>query len=270
MVGVGVVMSSLGRLLHGLADAALPQTCVVCGEAVAGGALPMCEACAQELSAIRRTPYCRRCGRTMRPESVHERGCARCRTEHIWNVAGLARVGAYEPPLRAMGIGLKYKGRERNADYLGELLAAELNRLGWPAELDALVPVPMSRLRRWQRPCDHAEVLATAVARRLGLPVWRAVMRVRHTPSQTGVTSRAARFANVAGCFAVRRGARLEGRRVCIVDNLLATGATICEVAKVLRRAGAREIRAAVVSRTVLAGDAQADSEAIEEAFPVV
>jgi ComF family protein len=183
-------------------------------------------------------------------------------------VAGLARVGAYEPPLRALGIGLKYRGRERNGDYLGELLAAELSRLGWPAELDALVPVPMSRLRRWQRPCDHAEALALGVARRLGLPVWRAVVRVRHTPSQTGVTSRAARFANVAGCFTVRRGVRLEGRRVCIVDNLLATGATIHEVAKALRRARAKEIRAAVVSRTVLAGDVQADSEAIEEAFP--
>ena len=66
--------------------------------------------------------------------------------------------------------------------------------------------------------------------------------------------SRAERFRNVAGCFAVKRWAieRLAGKTVCIVDNLLATGATVHEVSKVLREGGAKRIYVAVIARTVM------------------
>jgi ComF family protein len=190
--------------------------------------------------------------------AIHESGCARCRREGFWNAAGVARVGAYTPGVRRLVTGLKYRRRQRSADFAAGLLAAVLAACGWGTGLDGLVPVPMHWLRRWQRPCDHTELLATALARRLHVPVLRAVRRVKHTPSQTGLTSRAQRFANVKGCFRAVRVALVRGKRVCIVDNLMATGATVHEVAKVLRRAGARGVYAAVIARTVLAGDAQA------------
>lgn len=196
----------------------------------------------------------------MPPSAIGTRGCARCKHEAFWNVSGVARVGAYEPALRSLVTGLKYGGRERNAEFVADLMAGVIGQRGWIDALDALVPVPMHWLRRWQRPCDHAALLTAALGRRMGVPVWRVVRRVKHTPSQTRVTSRAQRFANVKGCFAARAGAgrRLAGRCVCIVDNLLATGATVHEMSKVLRKAGARLIYAAVISRTVLAGDAHA------------
>jgi predicted amidophosphoribosyltransferase len=143
---------------------------------------------------------------------------------------------------------------------VADLLAAAIMQRGWCDELDALVPIPMSLLRRCQRPCDHAAVLAAALARRLKLPLLRALRRVRHTPSLVGIASRAQRFANVKGAFGPRRWSRrvVSRKCICIVDNLLATGATIHEASKVLRRAGARRIYAAVIARTVLAGDTQA------------
>ncbi len=94
------------------------------------------------------------------------------------------------------------------------------------------------------------------------IPVRRAVRRIKYTRSQTHVESRAQRFENVKGCFGpaswFRLLGRVRGRTVCIVDNLLVTGATLYEVSKVLRRAGAKRIYAAVIGRTVLAGDFQA------------
>ncbi len=189
------------------------------------------------------------------------------------------RIGKYTPALRSLTLSLKYHGQERAADAMADLLADALGRVDWGRRLDALVPVPMHWLRRAQRPCNHARLLTEALAQRLKLPVVRLVRRARHMPSQVGMRSKAQRLANVRGCFGMRwwsddappswwflparwwpRGIALgrrsvRGKSVCIVDNLLVTGATVCEVSKVLRRAGAKRIYAAVVARPASPGD---------------
>lgn len=248
--------------VHALLDAVLPQTCVSCGAWIAGGDRPACDACHAEIAAGLARPYCRRCGRTLPPPAIHERGCARCRREIHWNVAGVARVGVYEPALRVPLVGLKYHGRERNADYLADWMALALRQRGWLDAMDALVPVPMHWLRRRQRPCDHAGVLASALSARIGVPVVRLVRRAKHMPSQTAITAKTARFENVRGCFSLPRWYQppwprrdLHGRAVCIVDNVMMTGATVYEVAKVLRKAGAKRIYAVVVARPASPGD---------------
>lgn len=254
--------SALGHLAHGLVDAALPQTCAACGAWVAGSNGPVCPACHDEVCTASRLPYCPRCGRTLPRSAIHDDGCARCRAEPFWNVAGVVRVGRYTPALRSLLVGLKYHGHERNAGYLADRLAAELRERGWLGELNALVPVPMHWLRRAQRPCDHARLLAGALARRLKLPVIRAARRMKHTPSQVRLGIRAARFENVKGCFGPARRywpawlrPVVAGKTVCIIDNLISTGATVHEVSKVLRKAGARRIYAAVVARPATPGD---------------
>jgi ComF family protein len=193
----------------------------------------------------------------MHPAAVHRGGCARCLHESFWNVAGMARVGPYQEPLRALITGLKYAGHERNAEFAAALLATAMQTAGWAGEVVGLVPVPMSWLRRVQRPCDHTALLAAALGRRLGLPVMKATRRTKHTASQTNLASRHSRFENVKDCFGMRRaGARqVAGKTVCIVDNLVTSGATVCELSKVLRRAGAKKIYAAAIARTVLGGD---------------
>lgn len=220
----------------------------------------------------------------MRPEAIHEHACARCVHEHHWNVAAIARVGPYEPPLREITLGLKYAGQERCARLLADLLADSLRTAAWLDRIEAFVPIPIHLLRRLQRPCAHAAVLAEELARRLGRPVWHVVRRTRYAPSQMDLQSRATRFENVVGCFGPRPAwlpqlwplaswppapptlPRLTGRTVCIVDNVLTTGATLHEVSRVLRKAGARRIYAAVVSRAAAAGDFQADSKSLIDA----
>lgn len=253
-----------GKLLSGLCDAALPQTCVSCGLWIGGGGAPACPACHAEIARGLARPYCPRCGRTLPTASIHDDHCARCRTEPFWNVKAVVRVGPYSPALRRALLGLKYAGQTRNADYLGIWLAAAIRACAWAGELDALVPVPMHWLRRWQRPCDHARLLAEAAGRELKLPVLRLVRRSRHAPSQTTQTSRAQRFDNVKDSFGpppwwrqwpAWRQAAVHGRVVCIIDNLVVAGATIYEMSKVLRRAGAKRIYAATVARPPAPGD---------------
>jgi ComF family protein len=246
-------------IASGVVDALLPQTCVACERWIPADEAPACAACQEIFKAAAVVPYCPRCGRTASPLSIHDKGCARCRTERFWNVAGIARVGLYrEEMLRRMLVGLKFIGSERQADYVGSLLAAALRKREWLKDVEALVPVPMHRLRRWQRSCDHARLLAEALSRQLNIPVRRAaVRRVKYSISQTRTQSQAQRFKNIKGCFAPTRRPDITGKTVCIIDNLLVTGATIHEVSKVLRKAGARRIYAAVVARSTLPGDPQ-------------
>lgn len=243
----------LRSLLDSLLDSALPQTCVVCGTWIPGRTGLTCPACHERNMTLLALPACPRCARTVPPFGGHPRGCGACQREDFWKVAGVARCGPYDDSLVDLLTGLKYAGRRRNAVYLGQLLAGAIRRAAWPDALQTLVPVPMHWRRRLQRPVDHARALAEVAGRTLGIPVRCAtVRRVQYSPSQTLVTSRAQRFENVRGCFGTSRWANVRGQVVCIVDNLLVSGATIHEVAKVLRKAGARRIYAAVVARSVM------------------
>lgn len=244
-----------------LTDALLPQTCVVCNTWIPGESGLACPACAANLRAQMERPACPRCGRTLPTTAIHEHHCARCRTERHWNTRGLARVAQYDAPLRRVILGLKYRGAARNATFLARLLATAIRRQPWAVELDVLVPVPMHWLRRLQRPCDHAAVLTAALARELKLPTVVAVRRRRYAPSQTGLQTRQLRFDNVRDSFAPRPRAvaGIADRAICIVDNLVATGATVHEVAKALRAAGAKRIYAATVARPPAPGDPHAE-----------
>jgi predicted amidophosphoribosyltransferase len=91
--------------------------------------------------------------------------------------------------------------------------------------------------------------LAREIARRWNVPVQQAVKRVKATASQAGLTN-AKRRANVSGAFAMRRGVRLDGARVLLVDDVLTTGASAAACARVLKRAGAVHVALLAVART--------------------
>ena len=107
------------------------------------------------------------------------------------------------------------------------------------ADPDWVVPVPLHPRRMRARGFDQALVLARQVGRARRLRVRaRALVRVRDTPSQTGL-SRTARRRNVRGAF---RAARAVPGRIWLVDDVVTTGATLGEAARALRRAGAKEV----------------------------
>jgi ComF family protein len=128
---------------------------------------------------------------------------------------------------------------------LGELLAAALPR---EEQWDAVVPVPLHWRRRWRRGFNQSELLAQVVARRCGIPVIKALKRVRYTPAQTGL-SNTGRRKNVTAAFAAVRWHCVAGSRILLVDDVMTTGSTATACAKVLRRAGAASITLLTVAR---------------------
>jgi len=160
---------------------------------------------------------------------------------------GIRAAGAHAGPLRAAVRRLKYGGEPGLAQDLGALVALELARdLARGVTVDAIVPVPLHRSRAATRGYDQAALLGQAVAARAGLPLRRALHRIRGGRPQVEL-DRAARAANVRGAFVAEAGS-LRGLRVALVDDVATTGATLMDAAAAARAAGARAVRAYVVA----------------------
>ncbi len=130
------------------------------------------------------------------------------------------------------------QGERRLAAPLGAVVAERWRRAG--AGGDVLVPVPVHEARRRERGYDQAALIAAAAAERLRLPWRAAVVRTRATTAQYRLDRRH-RASNVADAFAVDPAARaaIAGRWVVLVDDVVTTGATLCETARALARRAA-------------------------------
>ena len=125
-----------------------------------------------------------------------------------------------------------------------ELLLASANQL--PADIDALVPVPLHPYRHMRRGYNQAAELAGPLGKAFELPVLSNVRRVAATPSQSGLSA-AERRRNLLAAFAVR--GRIRARHVVIVDDVVTTGATCQQLARVLKAAGAKKVSVLAIAR---------------------
>ena len=153
---------------------------------------------------------------------------------------------------------LKYGGWTRVA----EPLARSMARTDWPsdvvAERAALIPVPLARERQRERGYNQSELLARAIARMWGAPVWTDVLaRDRKTSTQTKL-SPSERLANVAGAFSVPSAgrSRLRGAHVVLVDDVITTASTLNACAAALYGHGARIISYVTFGRARSTSDA--------------
>jgi len=157
-------------------------------------------------------------------------------------------VGIYRDLLGQLLRAYKYHGREELALLLGGWLTEAIETAPWRDRIEAVVSVPTHWKRRFNRPFHAADALAASVARKASLPHVSILRRVRAGPRQIGL-SETERAANVRGAFAIRKGVVLRDARVLLIDDVRTTGATLEECAKILHRAGATEVYAAVVLR---------------------
>jgi ComF family protein len=219
-------MSLLADLFGRLLDLLFPDRCAACG---AGAGL-----------------LCGRCRARLRPYPPGDGPTP--------GLDGVAVAWLYEGPAQRAIHALKYGRRRRVADALADALA---DAVGAPPPGAALIPVPLHRGRLAERGFNQSAALAGRLARRWGLPVLDGPLaRTRDTGHQAGLARRA-RLANVAGAF-VWRGAPPPPKAI-LVDDVLTTGATLAACAAALRAAGAREVRAVALARSLAPGDRRAE-----------
>lgn len=229
-------------------DAVLPPRCLSCGSVVAGDGA-MCPPCWGRLAFIS-APHCVRCGLPFAFEVAPEALCGECaRSEPVF---GRARaVLHYDDSSRPLVLAFKHGDGTHAAPALGRWMAQAAGALLHDADL--IVPVPLYRWRLFRRRYNQSALLAGAMARLADRPAAAGILvRRRGTPSQGGL-SRSGRIANVRGAFAIagRHREALRDRAVLLVDDVMTTGATISECARVLRRAGAARVDVVTLARVV-------------------
>jgi predicted amidophosphoribosyltransferase len=158
------------------------------------------------------------------------------------------RIGRYTGILRRMVRLAKFGGRDHLNEVAARMLAARLSTAPWFADVDALVAVPTHWTHRIEGGAHLAGALTRLIAGRTRLPAAPLLRRTRGGPHQYEIRL-AERDANVRGVFAVRRGARVGGARLCVIDDISTSGATLAEVRRVLRKAGAAKVYAAIVAK---------------------
>ncbi|CAN5846032.1 ComF family protein [soil metagenome] len=227
---------ALQPYLAALADMFYPQRCVGCERRSSD---VLCRACFEALPRVGH-PVCGRCGL---PTAFATFMCEACKNVDFGFESAKAAL-KYEGVGKKIVHALKYRGYKQVVDRLATPLM--LQAIG-DERFDVVVPVPLHRARRRKRGFNQAELLARGVAQKLNASVSDTLEVVRGTRDQVELSA-AQRRANVAGAYKAKNS--LHGRFL-LVDDVFTTGATMNACALTLVSAGAKEVHALSLCRTV-------------------
>jgi competence protein ComFC len=233
-------------LLGGIASLLYPPSCTICSAPVDAGEY-LCGDCESKITRIV-PPFCEKCSEPFDGAITTAFACANCAQRKIYFEAA---VSAYRARgiVRHVILNFKY-GRQIHLRHLVArwLVAAMDDRRLRDRRFDAIIPVPLHPARQRERGFNQAELLAEWLSEHLSLPLCRALERVHYTTTQTAF-DRAERMQNLRGAFRLRKKADVRSLRVLLIDDVLTTGSTLSECARVLKEAGAQSIFAATAAR---------------------
>ena len=241
------------KILSGL----FPSRCILCQKTVdrqgvdvaTGLELKNVEICSGCLSTLPYNhPCCTSCALPLAEDVAQPVLCGRCiqKTPAFDYSYSLFR---YEDALIKLVHQLKFSEKVSYARSIGEMLLSKLQQEVYCVEKlpDCLLPVPLHRSRLKQRGFNQSIEIARVIARRLQLPiVHAAVIRRRSTESQTGLSAKQ-RHKNIRGAFDVVGD--LKGQHVLIIDDVVTTGSTVNELAKVLKKNGVKRVGVLSIAR---------------------
>ena len=239
-----------------LADAAFdfvyPPRCLLCdddtlpGSDTTGRHAPFCDDCHAKLSPVAANA-CRRCGAPLGPYSPSGEGCTLCIRE-CFAFDQVIRLGLYRDELRTACLMAKSPTGALLARALASELVTAQHESLTAQTFDAIVPVPEHWLKRLARPQYAAETIARELSRRLKVHLATGILaKPRWTPKQAR-SSPAERRIQQHGAFATTKRTDLHGQSLLVVDDILTTGATVHEAARILKRAGAKRVVVVVIA----------------------
>ena len=223
-----------------------PPLCVVCSKSVDAGKY-LCSVCEEKAPRIT-PPFCERCSEQFAGAITSSFSCANCAHRRLYFDAAVSSYrsrGIVRTLVHQFKYGRQFHLRHPLADWLGETFHDPRLR---DRRFDIIVPVPLHPARERERGFNQAQVLAELLSRKISIPVRAALERIRYTTTQTAF-DRAERMENLRDAFRLRKNMHVRDLRVLLIDDVLTTGSTLSECARVLRRAGAVSIHAATAAR---------------------
>ena len=201
---------------------------------------PRCPFC-RTLLREHEKDLCRKCAGSLPivPESAESqsfRHIERC-------ISPLYYTGKVREPL----LRYKFGGLRIYARTYAALMAERLEHRGLAFDVITWVPLSAKRLRT--RGYDQARLLAEEIAKRFGIPCERLLIKTTDTPAQSGTHSRRERVTNVKGVYRPAALPMIRGKTILLVDDIVTTGSTLDECARVLSKSGAKSVSAVTVAR---------------------
>lgn len=210
------------KLIYQLWQLLFPPKCVLCGKLLEKDETDLCHSC--------------RCDTPAFPKSNLK----------LPYLAHWTALWYYEGTVRRSILRFKFHGERGYAEIYGRQLAMKL--LSDDISFDILTWAPISRLRRWRRGYDQVQLIAEAVGKELGIAPLPTLVKTRHNRPQSRLGGAAQRRANVMGVYRLADPVRVQGKTILLLDDILTTGATAGECARVLLTAGAKEVSCAAVA----------------------
>lgn len=206
-----------------LMDLLFPPRCILCRELLAKGEKDLCEECV-----------------IFGPDYPN-------RKKRIQFLDSFAAVWYYEGNVRKSILRYKFYHARQYAPGYGRLLGGRIAEV-YPEGFDILTWVPVSPLRKLTRGYDQAALLADAVGTELEMVPVPLLKKIRHNRPQSGISKEEKRRANVLGAYRVTDPAAISGKKILLLDDVLTTGSTAGECARMLKTAGAKEVHCAVLA----------------------
>jgi len=214
------------------------QPCLLCGALSRDGLC--CAACNAELPRLS-IAHCPTCALPTLAGEV----CGGC-LQHPPAFDHAVAAFSYSFPIDQLIKALKFHERLILVDFLADELAACVT-----SKPEGVIAVPLHPTRLRERGFNQSQLLAVHIAKRLNIPLLSdACQRVRDTPPQSSLPWKE-RDKNMRHAFSMHPDADVQGKHVAIIDDVMTTGASLGEIAHTLKQAGAREVSAWVVARTL-------------------
>ena len=233
--------STLSAFLRkGLLNLIFPRNCLLCRHGLKNTSDILCLRCRSAVE-LNKPPFCQRCSRPL--AAVREDNlCRQCRTtEYSFDSAFAAVI--YNDCMQRLIHLFKYHNKGYLKNFFVFLMAQAAENYHFCFQkYDLLIPVPLSRARLRERGYNQSQLLAQDLSHRHGVRMSRQnLVRIRHTPNQA-LLRKKERWTNIRGALRIKNSAELKGKTILLLDDLLTTGATASEAARVLKKAGAASV----------------------------
>ncbi|MFD0966109.1 phosphoribosyltransferase family protein [Seminibacterium arietis] len=214
--------------------------CINCGKKLAISSHGICSLCNK---SIVRYPYCGCCGSKL---TKNNSKCGYClQNDPMWNQ--MVIIGSYNEPLSMLIHRFKFQNQFWLDRTLARLLLIAIYQARRTHQLklpDVILPVPLHHFRQWKRGYNQAELLARPIAKWLNIPIRNdLIKRNKNTPTQRGLNS-TERRKNLKNAFKISEKLKnYSYSSVALVDDVITTGSTLNEIAKLLRQQGISHIQ---------------------------
>jgi len=234
------------ELLQSALSLLYPPGCTICGKSIRAGEY-LCDQC--ETKAVRIVaPFCQKCSEPFEGSITNTFACANCAHRTIYFDAAVAAYrgrGIVRQIIHEFKYGRQIHLRHLVARWLNSALDDERLR---QSHFDVIVPVPLHPTRQRERGFNQAGLLAELLSAQTSIRCKPLLERTRYTTTQTAL-DRSERMENLHNAFRLRKNANVRGLRVLLVDDVLTTGSTLNECARILKRSGAFSVHAATAAR---------------------